>query len=160
MVYDRDCGSNLCLDCYALKVIRNEQSYYCNYGHLISVPKPFEAEYKCIYCKKETLLCNFIDYKDKLLGGIACKRCWIDRCFKKNDIRCNLPRETIKAEFDADQIACAMCNQEYYRPYTDIICPSGCKLCYLHLNGNNCGVCGEAYVDAGKIPWSKQYAQQ
>ena len=160
VVYDRDCGSNLCLDCYALKIIRHEESYYCNSGHLISVPKPYEAVYKCIYCKKETLVCNFIDYKDELLGGIACKRCWIDWCFKKNDMRCKIPFETIKAVFDADLIACAICNQESYRPYTDTTCPSGCKLCYEHLNDNNCVVCGKAYVDAGKIPWSKLYDQQ
>ena len=159
MAYDKNCGSNLCLDCYALKVIRHEQSYYCNSGHLISVPKPYEAEYKCIYCKKETLLCNFIDYKDELLGGIACKRCWIDWCFQKNGIRSNMPFETMKAVFDADLIACVICNQESYRPYTDITCPNGCRICYEHFNGYKCGVCGLLYGEARKIPWSKLYDQ-
>ena len=158
-VYDRDCGSNLCPDCYALKVIRKEQSYYCNSGHLISVPKPYEAEYKCIYCKKETLLCNFIDYKDELLGGIACKRCWIDWCFQKNGLRSNMPFETMKAVFDADLIACVICNQESYRPYTDITCPNGCRICYEHFNGYKCGVCGLLCGEARKIPWSKLYDQ-
>ena len=160
VVCDKNCGSNLCLDCYVLKIIRYEESYYCNNGHLSSVPKPYEAEYKCCYCKKETLLCNFIDYKDELLGGIACKRCWMDWCCKKNDIRCNMPFETMKAVFDADLLACALCTHDSYRPYTDIICPNGCRLCYEHLNGIICGSCGGRFIDAGKKPWSKLYDQQ
>ena len=153
LLHEHACTSHICPDCYALKVISGEQSYYCNNGHMIALHASEQAEFECVYCKKVTLLCNFIAYKDEVLGGIACKRCWIDWCYQKNTMQHKVTVDEIVLNFQADTVFCVVCGQEGYKPYTDLACLGGCTLCYEHLDGHQCMCCGQGFIDGGKRPW-------
>ena len=153
-IHNYYCRSHVCPECQAIMVLRNEKSYLCSNGDLIPLPDAQNALYRCFYCRKETLICNFIDYRDEMLGGIACKRCWIDWYYKKNVMTNNMPEATLRYIFDLEAIACAACNNAVgHRPYTDLACKSGCVVCYGHLTDNSCKNCGEPNVDIGNRIW-------
>ena len=153
-LHDYACTSHLCPKCLAIKIIRKENEYSCNGGHLITLPLPSEALYECVYCHKDILLCNFIEYTDNLLGGIACKRCWSDWCLRGNYMQHSFSLETITAIFDSEKTFCIMCRHEEYRNYTGLICPGGCRICYKHFNRDKCAGCGVALVEDQNRLWS------
>ena len=145
--------SHICPDCYAVKVINREESCCCNNGHTIAMYASEKGDLNCVYCKKLTLLCNFLEYKDEVLGGISCKRCWSDWCYQENTMQHKVSIEKLTLNLRADKAHCKLGRKEEDKPYTDLVWPMGCMPCYQHFHGRQRMHCSQELIGCGKCPW-------